>query len=160
MNREQIIDALERCVEFGSCGTDCPYFDNPHCSKELRKDALSLIRAQAEDYTELDEKYRVLYSENERLKTVKHLLQQDLDDRDKMLEKKVEDVYADFMQDYNLMREELDGCYEENARLRELPKRLTDFFKNDDTLKYIEVDAEYICEQIDNVAEKMLEGLQ
>ena len=40
----------------------------------------------------------------------------------------------------------------------EMQERLTSFFENDETLAMVEVDAEYINEQIVNVAKEMLEG--
>lgn len=55
------------------------------------------------------------------------LLEQDIEDRDKMLEAKVEDVYADFMQDYKLLREELDGAYRENAELAQALSKLQQY---------------------------------
>ena len=55
LNRYQIIKELEGLVKFSTC-------------PEYIKDALALIKAMAEDYTELDEKYRRLYEECERLK--------------------------------------------------------------------------------------------
>lgn len=50
---------------------------------------------------------------------------------------------------------------EENERLRadtvrEMQKRLTNLFSNDENLEYIEVDAEYINEQIDQIANEMI----
>ena len=47
------------------------------------------------------------------------LLNKDIEDLHETLEKSVEDVYKDFMQDYKLMREELDGTYDELKDLRE-----------------------------------------
>ena len=47
-------------------------------------------------------------NEVDKLKVMIHLLEQDIADRDKMLESKVEEVYADFMRDYKCMREELE----------------------------------------------------
>lgn len=43
--------------------------------------------------------------------------------------------------------------------VREMQERLTSFFANDDNLKYNEVDAEYVNEQIDRIAKKMLKIL-
>lgn len=43
--------------------------------------------------------------------------------------------------------------------VREMQERLTSFFDNDEFLETAEVDAEYINEQIVNVAKEMLEGL-
>ena len=42
------------------------------------------------------------------------------------------------------------------ATVREMQERLTSFFANDENLEYIEVDAEYINEQIDQIAEEMI----
>ena len=67
MNREQIIKALEHCGEFGSCDEECPYFDNPHCPRDLRKDALALIK-------ELIEK-------NERLRAIPEQLHKEMSER-------------------------------------------------------------------------------
>jgi hypothetical protein len=42
--------------------------------------------------------------------------------------------------------------------VREMQTRLTNLFANDENLEYIEVDAEYINEQIDQIAEEMIGG--
>ena len=47
-------------------------------------------------------------NEVDKLRVMIHLLEQDIADRDKMLESKVEEVYAEFMRDYKCMREELE----------------------------------------------------
>ena len=57
-------------------------------------------------------------SEVEKLKVINKLLEQDIADRDEMLESKVEEVYADFMRDYKCMREELDGLYDEYSNIK------------------------------------------
>ena len=59
------------------------------------------------------------------------LLEKDIEDLHKALEKRVEDVYEDFMKDYKLMREELDGASEENA---DLQNKLWDLQDDFDTL--------------------------
>lgn len=41
---------------------------------------------------------------------------------------------------------------------RKIQERATTFFNNDDMLKYIEVDAKYINEQIDRIVKEVLEG--
>lgn len=41
------------------------------------------------------------------------------------------------------------------ATVREMQERLTSFFANDENIEYIEVDAEYINEQIDQIANEM-----
>ena len=58
------------------------------------------------------------------------LLEKDIEDLHKALEKRVEDVYEDFMKDYKLMREELDGASEENADLQNKLWDLQDDFDN------------------------------
>lgn len=59
-----------------------------------------------------------LEEELDKYRVINKLLEGDIADRDKMLEQKVEEVYAEFMRDYRCMREELDGAYEELAELR------------------------------------------
>ena len=63
-------------------------------------------------------------AEIDRYKCVNKLLERDIADRDKKLESKVEEVYADFMKDYHIMWEELDGAYDENGELRKEKLRL------------------------------------
>ena len=43
--------------------------------------------------------------------------------------------------------------------VRKMQEKLTTFFENDDYIKCVEVDAEYINEQINNVTKEMLEGV-
>ena len=101
--REHIIEALKHCKSH-SCGR-CPL--NEFCEEEgviegsskLCGDALALINT--------------LTDEVKLLRIIKDLLNQDIADRDALLEKKVEEVYPEFMQDYKAMREELNGVYEE-----------------------------------------------
>lgn len=57
--------------------------------------------------------------EIERYKCVNKLLEQDIEDLHKEREKRVEEVYADFMKDYNIMRDELNECYDENGQLQD-----------------------------------------
>ena len=67
LNREQIIKALECCgsQNLSDC-RGCPYEPEVKCHRLAITNALALIKAQAEDYTALDEQYRMLYEENER----------------------------------------------------------------------------------------------
>ena len=109
---EQIIKALE-CCNRGTTEdcAKCPRFDGDRtlstedCMEKLMRDALSLIKE--------------LTDENEKLKMFNKLHEQDVEDMHKMLEKKVEEVYPEFMRDYQLMRDELDGAYEELKESRE-----------------------------------------
>ena len=96
------------------------------CSAKLLEMLLKNIRAGCPISREVTEKALAAALANikerdgkiEQQEVIIHLLQQDIADRDKMLEQKVEEVYADFMLDYKAMREELDGCYEDLDELR------------------------------------------
>lgn len=57
--------------------------------------------------------------------------------------------------------ERIKELAEERANtIREMQKRLTNFFEADDFVRYNEVDADYINEQIDKIANKLLEEKQ
>lgn len=110
MTDEKIIKALECCIE-GDCtvhGSEksckiCPLegigIGDGICTVVLRKKALELIHRLQ---TALDTNQCII-----------RLLEQDVADRDRQLESKVEAVYADFMKDYKIMRDELKECYAE-----------------------------------------------
>ena len=122
LNREQIIKALECCEnEFCDACDNCPSPPNTsgNCVVFVMRDALALIKELTE--------------ENEMRSTIIQLLERDIADRDKMLESKVEEVYAEFMRDYKCMKEELEGMYEELAELRlerdELKRELEQYKK-------------------------------
>ena len=83
--------------------------------KENPADAILYLALMAKAYRSTITK---LEEELDKYKVINKLLEADIADRDKMLEQKVEEVYADFMRDYRCMREELDGVYEELAELR------------------------------------------
>lgn len=45
--RERVFNALGRCESYGYCEDEqCPYYENTGCLEQLRKDALSLLKAQ------------------------------------------------------------------------------------------------------------------
>lgn len=45
--RERVFNALGRCESYGYCEDEqCPYYENIRCLEQLRKDALSLLKAQ------------------------------------------------------------------------------------------------------------------
>lgn len=107
---EEIIKAFEQCNTKGGNCHGCAYAiegdDDIRCRmRQMRIDTLDLIKR--------------LQSEVERYKAVNKLLEQDIADLHAEREKRVEAVYADFMQDYKIMRDELNECYDENGRLRE-----------------------------------------
>ena len=66
---------------------------------------------------------RRLQEENECLNAKDRLNRIDIDELHKEREKRVEEVYADFMQDYKIMREELNACQNE---LAEYERKLAD----------------------------------
>lgn len=83
--------------------------------KENPADAILYLAMVAKAYRST---ITMLEVELDKYKVINKLLEGDIADRDKMLEQKVEEVYADFMRDYKCMREELDGTYEELAELK------------------------------------------
>lgn len=113
-NRTQIINDFGCLTGESLRCEECMYRSIPYpsCKSLNAAKALDLINELIE---ELD-KYKV----------VNKLLELDLADRNSMLEKKVEEVYADFMRDYKLMCEELEGAYEELAEVRKERDELQD----------------------------------
>ena len=108
MTKEQIKKALECCKwdDVSLCKL-CPFYkasESLNCISGMATEALSLI----------DE----LLKENEKLKILNKLFEQDVEDWRKLAESKAEEIYPEFMRDYNCMREELEGLYEELAELR------------------------------------------
>ena len=87
--------------------------------------AVAEREANVKAFTEELDKYKVMI----------RLLESDIADRDKMLEAKVEEVYADFMRDYKCMREELDGLYDEYAELKRKSTNEPDILKSTITHK-------------------------
>jgi hypothetical protein len=86
--------------------------------------------------------------EIERYQCVNKLLEGDIEALNKALEKRVEDVYADFMQDYKIMRDELNGLYEENSHLDGCAKQsLADYQK-------CEIENAELRKQVDELKEK------
>jgi hypothetical protein len=97
MNSEkvkEIKEALGNCQK-NNC-VDCPYFiDEKRCrANDLLLDTITLIN---------------------NLECINKLQQKDIDELHQEREKRVEEVYADFMQDYNIMRDELNEACEHSA---------------------------------------------
>ena len=45
--REKVMNALKRCKSYGQCDDDsCPYYREVACLKELRQDAIALLKEQ------------------------------------------------------------------------------------------------------------------
>lgn len=95
--------------EHGGCDEQCDlclYGEYKNCRAEITRDTQALIKA-----------YRKIKAERDRLVGIKVILLKDLEDRDQMLKKSVEELYPEFMKDYKVMEEELVGLYEELDRL-------------------------------------------
>lgn len=101
MTREERLKAVEHCEKHARCKT-CPLFEVDACD-----DIVGLTK-EIEQLTEQLDASKVMIA----------LLERDIADRDEMLEKKVEEIYPEFMRDYRAMREELEGLYAELAELR------------------------------------------
>ena len=84
-----------------------------------KENPADVIVALAEEIDYYREKIKGMDAELDFRSGVIRLLERDIKDRDEMLEKKVEEVYADFMRDYKLMGEELEGSWVELAEARE-----------------------------------------
>lgn len=97
------------------CKRETTFNDQTRAAMEKPPCRLHITRQQV---AELQETANRQKDEIETQKCVIHLLEEDIADRDKMLESKVEEVYAEFMRDYKAMREELEGCCEEMATTR------------------------------------------
>ena len=81
--------------------------------------------AYARDYRErLASAVEELLLEREQLIAKDQLNQADMDDLNKRLEQRVSAVCPEFMQDYKLMRDELNACYDENGKLTAENERL------------------------------------
>ena len=89
-----------------------------------------IIQKQCEFVEKLEADYGKLVEENAYKNYIIDLLNKDIEDLHKALEKRVEDVYEDFMKDYKLMREELDECCGENFDLQNKLWDLQDDFDN------------------------------
>lgn len=87
--------------------------------KENPADCILGLALEIEAYRS---KIRAMEELLDKLSTINKLYEGDNSDLQKQLEKKVEEVYPEFMRDYQCMREELDGAYDE---LEELRKQLT-----------------------------------
>ena len=145
LNKEKVMKALECCGRKVKDCYRCPYI---FLCQELYADCLTLITA--------------LTKENEKLSMFNKLLEQDIADRDEMLEKKVEEIYPEFMRDYKCMREELDGNYEEMREIKERLKQAIcdntypDFNREGKPINVWNAITGY--DLIDQIAKEMLEG--
>lgn len=124
---------------------------NKHGETTVSEVAIAFEKAETEvvpksEFETLQRKYELAVAEREanvkafteeldKHNVMIQLLEGDISDRDKMLEAKVEEVYADFMRDYKCMREELDGLYDEYAEIKKKSKTELDILESTITQK-------------------------
>lgn len=108
---EEVMEALKCCAspkEYACDGCPCKAKEaiagDIYCITDVSKAAAELIKKQKEKI--------------DAYACINRLLEQDIADRDEMLKQKVEVVYADFMKDYECIKEENEGLYKELAELR------------------------------------------
>lgn len=62
VDREKVINALKQCESYGWCEQEqCPYYDDVSCLETVRKDALSLLQAQAPRVMTLEEVHEMAW---------------------------------------------------------------------------------------------------
>ena len=130
-----------------------------------KENPADVIVALAEEIEQYRARIRAMDDELDLRCGIIRVLERDLKDRDKMLEQKVEVVYDDFMRDYKIMREELEGAWEELTEARaELEKIEADTVRK--MQERLEKKANYtVCgyycvstDDIYQVANELLEG--
>ena len=135
LNRERIIRGLACCKGSYDCFTCDIYKRGCAGFREgLAKDALSLIN-------ELTEENERLRAENEALAI-----------------SKVKECEISQMLVYRIRDKHPAVMAVIADTVRKMQERLTTFFSSDDMLKYNEVDADYINEQIRRIAEELIKG--
>lgn len=83
-----------------------------------KENPADVIVALAEEIEQYRARIRAMDDELDLRCGIIRVLEQDIKDHNKMLEQKVEVVYDDFMRDYKIMREELEGAWEELTEAR------------------------------------------
>ena len=109
MNLARIINHWENSDCEGHCEGHCElclYGYSRNCSADIKKDTKALIK-----------EFKKIREERNQLVGLKVLLLRDLEDRDRLLAQRVEEVYPEFMKDYNAMQDELEELYTELDRL-------------------------------------------
>lgn len=105
MNFARIINHWENAGCDGHCA-HCLYGDAKDCNVEIKKDTKALVKA-----------FKALTEERDKLVGIKVILLRDLEERDELLQKKVEEIYPEFIKDYKSMEVDLGDLYEEVDRL-------------------------------------------
>lgn len=90
-------------------------------SGDYHAEQMCILQCEIEQYkAEIERLTEVI----ERYECVNKLLEMDIEDLHKEREKRVEEVYADFMKDYKIMRDELNELYDENSKLQQQNEEL------------------------------------
>ena len=130
-----------------------------------KENPADVIVALAEEIEQYRARIRAMDDELDFRCGIVRLLEREVADRDAMLEQRVEVVYDDFMRDYKIMREELEGAWEELTEARaELEKIEADTVRK--MQERLEKKANYtVCgyycvstDDIYQVANELLEG--
>lgn len=155
LNREQIIKALECCASEQCICEQCPIDekikDDCECGKVAARNALALIN----ELTEANESlYAETKSQFDKISILTKMNKRLRGDYRKL--NSVTLLYESFIEE--LTMEALTSNEKLIAdTIRKMQTALTTFFANDDHLKYNEVDADYINEQINKIINEFLE---
>lgn len=133
MTDEEIVKAFEQCGT-GKCPSDCAYRkDEIRCdAKTLHKDILDLIRRLQYGYSsasKASDEWRAKYekernenaeqkAEIERLKGFLQTFETVIKEKDEQIEKRLEEVYADFMKEYKIAKQDLKESLEREVELQ------------------------------------------
>ena len=129
-----------------------------------KENPADVIVALAEEIEQYRAKIRRMEEELDLRCGIVRLLEREVADRDEMLEQKVAVVYDDFMCDYKIMREELEGAWEELTEARaELEKIKADTVRSmRSRIKSRCIDGgiypAFVERVIDQIAKEMEEG--
>lgn len=129
MNDKELVKTFKNCAHGGaSACRDCKYkLGGTRCNmKKLYEDVVALINRLQSENERLKKANESLSKEYKDQVALNKLTLVDMDDLMAQLERRVEDVYPEFMQDYKTMRDELNACYEENGKLKELNAKYLD----------------------------------
>lgn len=125
MNLARIINHWENAGCDGHCDL-CLYGESKDCTAEIKKDTKALIKA-----------FKDLKAERDQLVKLKVVLLKDIEERDQMLEKKVEEIYPEFMKDYQAMKEELESTAAELEELKAPTMQIESIDKYPDDLQLL-----------------------
>lgn len=152
MNSEQIIKALE-CCALGDC-YPCPYGNiGAGCRDKMSEDALALIKELTLELVAMRTAANSYKTHNEKLTEENERLMKALDTDISIVRVCRGSGKTAYLREVGRIKVDAIKAY----TVRQMKERLTTFFAADDTLKYSEVDAEYINSQIIKISKEMEE---